>query len=239
MARLKRFLHRTLALLPSLLLAASWPALWMVWPRGGPADDTRSDGVRACRARYVSGENTKLAVYLRPDLFGRGSDGNVSESAVDTHSDASTVMTVKRPAQTLSWDAEEGHHRLTVNTTTSAEQAGRALSELVVMGEDEPVFPAVVPSALRLVVSADAPLTAAGFQVPEEQLPDELKQLEEPWGTRFWVELGGDDGVGHVVMERGTGKDRLDRLLMGMVAGALPGKRNERVSGWVTIEYRR
>ncbi len=238
MAGLKRFFQRTLALLPALLLAASWPALWLAWPRGESTDLARRAAASTCRARYVSGEERKLAVYLRPDLFGRGSDGNASESAVDTHSDASAVMTVTRPAQTLSWDAEEGHHRLPVDATTSAEMAVRALHGLVVAEASEPVFPPVSASGFRLVASAGRRLAAAGFQLPED-LPEELEETDEPWSARLWVELGDRDAMGHVLIEKGTGRANLDRALVGVVAGLLPARGYAGVSGWVTVEYGR
>lgn len=231
-------LHRTLAFLPSVLLAASWPGLWLAWPSGDMPQRPSGRLMPAPRGRYVGSDISQLGLSLRPDLFGRKSDVGFGSPEVDTHSDAELLMVLDRPAQTLPWDDDERHHDLPVSAPRLADLARRELGTLWVRGESLPVFAPVVSSASRLVVSPDAGLARAGFSVSDD-LQALLGRETDVWSAQLWVALGDEGRVTHVVLEKGTGSDSLDRAVICAIygAGAVPGAAG--TSGWVTIEYGR
>ncbi len=238
MATLKRFLHRTLVFLPSLLLAASWPALWLTWPMGTPRGSASSRGMPDPRGRFVGSDISKLGVYLRPDLFGRSGDVGFRSAEVEAHSDATLLTTVERPPRTLPWDSGEGHHALPVRAASLSDLAGRELGELVVPLAPSPVSEQPIALGFRLVVSADRVLTDAGFRMGKG-LREVLGEGDKAWSARLWVSFDREREVVHALIEKGTGSDALDRILVGAMNAARMEKAQGGTSGWVTIEYGR
>ena len=214
--------------LPAVLTAASWVALWLLWPK--PAVEGPRRTAAAAPVAYSHSPQS-------PSPFGWGSPFAGPWKEPGRHDQKAFLeLAAFFPAADAPSFLESGSGRslarermLLAAVDPAGPRSMRAGRRMPLPDHDQP---AVEPDAPGMRLSPA--LRAAEFSVADEDL-EQLKLPEESSGIRLQVLYGSRGRVKHVFVEQGSGDRDLDNKAVRAVQKARLATGIEPGRGWVAI----
>ena len=220
--------------MPTVLLAARWMAMWLLWPsQEEPGVRRRPHGARV--SLFGLGEQAN-GLHVTPDLFGRPSA--VGFRAPDAEAGV---------PDSLSLRMRNSSHELDRKSVVSAEY--RRADDLARSARDElthydpvvtetPAFTRPGSGDMQLGVTLTPVLKAAGFGFPR-LAADMARMTGQSWMATLCVELGADGRPEHVYVENGSGNATIDSALVRAVAEGRASGPCAVCRGLVTVNFGR
>jgi hypothetical protein len=218
---------------PTLLLAAGWLGLWLLWPGARP-EAPEPPARRGGTAFSFRGAAVEHA-YMRPDLFGRPSAYGFR--AADLPEEDMRALS-SRPAVTagvLPW------RDTAAPSSEGAAAAGGAQTapDYRPVWDDAPPFTPPAAADMQMTVQLSPDLVHRGYKMAAVP-PEAVRKSGKSWLAVFSVEMRADGNVAHVFVEKGSGDSARDgSLVRALYEGRAAERPGSDCLGEVTVSFGR